>query len=83
MTREQLDWLWPGRVPLHKLSLLAGDPGLRKSFVTLAMAARVSRGQPWSDVLLLAQAAADVVLLNAEDDLAETIAPRLDNAGAD
>lgn len=83
VTREQLDWLWPGRVPLGKLTLLAGDPGLGKSFVTLDMAARVSRGQPWPDVPLLPQAAGDVVLLNAEDDLADTIAPRLDRAGAD
>lgn len=83
MTREQLDWLWPGRVPLGKLTLLAGDPGLGKSFVTLDMAARVSQGRPWPDVPLLPQAAGDVVLLNAEDDLADTIAPRLDKAGAD
>lgn len=83
VTREQLEWLWPGRVPLGKLTLLAGDPGLGKSFVTLDMAARVSRGQPWPDAPVLPQAAGDVVLLNAEDDLADTIAPRLDKAGAD
>jgi chromosome segregation ATPase len=40
-----LEWLWPGRVPLGKLTRLAGDPGLGKSFVTLDMAARVSRGE--------------------------------------
>lgn len=53
VTREQLDWLWPGRVPLGKLTLLAVDPGLGKSFVTLDMAARVSRGQPWPDVPMM------------------------------
>lgn len=45
ITREQLEWLWPGRIPLGKLTLLAGDPGLGKSFVTLDLAARVSRGE--------------------------------------
>jgi hypothetical protein len=35
VTRESLEWLWPGRIPLGKLTLLAGDPGLGKSFVTL------------------------------------------------
>lgn len=81
--RQTLHWLWPGRIPLGKLSLLAGDPGLGKSIVTLDMTARVSRSLPWPDVSLLEQPIASVVLFNAEDDLADTIAPRLDKAGAD
>jgi len=81
--RETLEWLWPGRVPLGKLTLLAGDPGLGKSFVTLDMAARVSRGEAWPDTPLLEQPPGEVVLLNAEDDLADTIAPRLDRMNAD
>jgi len=32
---QKLRWLWPGRVPLGKLTLFAGDPGLGKSLVTL------------------------------------------------
>ncbi len=80
--RELLDWLWPGRIPLGKLTLLAGDPGLGKSFVTLDLAARVSAGTPWPDLPLLKQEPAGVLLFNAEDDLADTIAPRLDKAGA-
>ena len=83
VTREMLEWLWPGRIPLGKLTLLAGDPGLGKSFVTLDIAARVSRGDAWPDTPLLKQTPGDVVLLNAEDDLADTIAPRLDKANAD
>ena len=55
MERELLEWLWPGRVPLGKLTLLAGDPGLGKSFVTLDMAARVSRGAAWPDMPILKQ----------------------------
>lgn len=81
--RETVEWLWPGRVPLGKLTLLAGDPGLGKSLVSLDMAARVSRGHPWPDLPLLPQPAGAVILLNAEDDLADTIAPRLDRAEAD
>jgi hypothetical protein len=46
-----LEWLWPGRIPIGKLTLIAGDPGLGKSFVTLDMAGRVSRGTPWPDRL--------------------------------
>jgi len=83
VTRELLEWLWPGRIPLGKLTLLAGDPGLGKSFVTLDLASRVSTGAAWPDLPLLKQTPGDVILLNAEDDLADTIAPRLDKMKAD
>src|SRR6476646_5561808 len=43
----EVDWLWPGRIAVGKVTLLAGDPGLGKSFVTLDMAARVSIGAAW------------------------------------
>jgi len=79
---ELLRWLWPGRIALGKLTLLCGDPGLGKSFVTLDLAARVSSGTTWPDMPLLPNPAGSVVLLSAEDDLADTIRPRLDAAGA-
>lgn len=47
--RERIDWLWPGRLPAGKLVILAGDPGLGKSFLTMDIAARVSRGGDWPD----------------------------------
>jgi hypothetical protein len=81
--REQLDWLWPGRIPLGKLTLLAGDPGLGKSLVTLDIAARVSTGRPWPDCPLMPQPVGEVLLFNSEDGLEDTTAPRLDKAGAD
>jgi hypothetical protein len=77
-------WLWPGRVPLGKLTVLDGDPGVGKSAVALDLAARVSRGEELPD-----GASGDlggptaVVLLAAEDGLADTVRPRLEAAGAD
>lgn len=77
-------WLWPGFVPLGKLTLLAGDPGLGKSFITLDLASKVTRatlpptgseggdGQP-----------GDVIVCSAEDDPADTIRPRLEAMDAD
>jgi len=47
-TREQ-QWLWPGRIPLSDLTLLAGDPGVGKSLLALDLAARITRGTPWPD----------------------------------
>ena len=82
MQPEPLKWLWPGRVPLEKLTLVAGDPGLGKSFLTLDMAARVSTGSGWPDDFASGQPDGSVVILNAEDDLEDTIRVRLDRAGA-
>lgn len=79
---ELVRWLWPGRIALGKLTLLCGDPGLGKSFITLDLAARTSTGSVWPDIPLLKNAPSGVVLLSAEDDLADTIRPRLDAAGA-
>jgi len=79
---EQVRWLWPDRIPLGKLTLFAGDPGLGKSFVSLDIASRATVGGTWPDGAL-GNAATDVVLLNAEDDAADTIRPRLDRHGAD
>ena len=80
---EQVEWLWPDRVAVGKLTLLTGDPGLGKSFITLDMAARVSKGLPWPDHTDAAAVQGGVVLLSAEDDPADTIRPRLDALGAD
>lgn len=80
---EPVRWLWPSRFAIGKLTMLAGDPGLGKSFITLDMAARVSRGDGWPDSPASTCAPGGVVLLSAEDDLADTIRPRLDMAKAD
>ena len=82
---EPLRWLWPNRIPLGKVTLLFGDPGLGKSFITLDIAARVSCSMPWPDADGDGgrAAPAGVILLSAEDDVADTIRPRLDAAGAD
>lgn len=79
---ESVAWLWPGRIALGKLTLIAGDPGLGKSFLTLDIAARVSRGGAWPDAPGVPTVAGGVVLLNAEDGVADTILPRLNAAGA-
>ena len=78
---EEVEWLWPYRIPIGKLTLLAGDPGLGKSFVTVNMAARVSTGSSWPDCPGIPQPVGSVVMFNCEDDVADTILPRLRQAG--
>ena len=79
---REIGWLWTGRVPLGMMTMFAGDPKLGKSFVTLAMAAALSRGLPlplsnWPD------RPGSTILMSAEDDPARTVVPRLMAAGAD
>lgn len=77
-----ISWLWPGRIALGKLTLIAGDPGLGKSLVSISLAANVSKAGMWP--LEGSQAPlGSVVLLSAEDDPGDTIRPRLDAAEAD
>lgn len=78
---EPLRWIWPGRLAAGKLALLVGDPGLGKSWISLDVAARLSAGLAWPDGG--SASAAPVLLLSAEDGLADTIRPRLDVLGAD
>jgi hypothetical protein len=77
----KVEWLWPGYVPLGKVTLLDGDPGLGKSTMTLDLAARGSRGDksPSGDPL---EQFSTLILTN-EDDPGDTIRPRLDVAGGD
>jgi putative DNA primase/helicase len=125
---EDVRWLWPGRIPLGKVTLLAGDPGNGKSLLTIDIASRVTRGTAWPDervespetraesqaknppplysgeglgegsqkcrtggihsskspkLLPPSSLPGSVLILSVEDDLSDTIRPRLDAAGAD
>lgn len=68
-------WLWPGRIPLGRLTLLVGRPGDGKSFLTAYLSANVSKGQDWIDGSQCPRGS--VILCSAEDDPADTISPRL------
>jgi hypothetical protein len=81
---EQVRWLWHGRIPLGKLTVVDGNPDLGKSLVFGAdISARVSRGRAMPGEAAGLAEPAGVVILSAEDDLSDTIRPRLDAAGAD
>lgn len=78
---EHVEWLWPSYIPIGKITLIDGDPGLGKSMMTLDIASKLSRGLPMPDGSPCTQGG--VVLMTMEDGLADTIRPRLDAAGAD
>jgi hypothetical protein len=81
VTMKAVDWLWTGRVARGKVTLLAGDPGLAKSQMTLDIASRISNGDRWPDGGTVPLCS--IIILSAEDAAADTIVPRLAAAGAD
>jgi AAA domain-containing protein len=76
------EWLWPGRIAVGKLTLIAGEAGLGKSQVSIAMASTVTTGGAWPCGEGRAPLG-KVIFLCAEDGAADTIVPRLMAAGAD
>jgi hypothetical protein len=79
---EPVQWLWEPYIPKGKITSIEGDPGVGKSWLTMALAAQISRGEKLPGIKH-ATAPAPVLLLTAEDGAADTIRPRLDAAGAD
>lgn len=79
--QKNIDWLWPNRIALGKLTGIAGPPDQGKSQVTATIAAVVTTGGVWPDGGHAS--AGSVIMLSAEDDAADTTVPRLEAAGAD
>jgi putative DNA primase/helicase len=82
VTPEKIEWIWPGRIARGKHTTIAGDPGTGKSQVMISIIAAVTTGGKLpcgeGDAPL-----GSVIILAAEDGVADTIVPRLLAAGAD
>ena len=77
-----IDWLWRGYIPLRKLTILDGDPGLGKSTILLDLASRGSIGGPAPTGEPLGDAFT-TLYVTVEDDAEDTILPRIQRAGGD
>ena len=42
---KPIEWLWSGMIPIGKVTLLIGDPGIGKSLLAVDLAARLTRGE--------------------------------------
>jgi putative DNA primase/helicase len=75
-------WFWNNRFALGKLGLICGLPDLGKGLITASMIAKATTAGVWpcneGRAIL-----GNVLLLTAEDDVEDTIIPRLIAAGAD
>src|SRR5438270_14019861 len=67
---ETVKWLWEGRIPFGKVTLLESQPGVGKSTLALDLAARVSRGAPLP-LMKTHGGPANVVLFSGHDGLAD------------
>ena len=80
--QRKVDWLWYPYIPYGKITILQGDPGEGKSTFILHVAALLTTGQKMPDGTG-GGSKQTVIYQCAEDDLADTIKPRLVAAGAD
>lgn len=78
---EAITWLWPGYLAKGKMHVLAGAPGGGKTTIALQLAAIVSVGGNWPDGSRCPSG--NVVIWSGEDDVKDTLVPRLIAAGAD
>jgi len=78
---QQLEWLWEKRIPMGKITILEGDPGMSKSLLAIHIAACVTTGCPMPDGTPGKQGS--VIMIAPEDGAADTIKPRMEAAGGD
>lgn len=69
---EDIEWLWHNRIPKNKLSILAGKPQEGKSWFTVMMAAHITSGTPFPNESHRPVKQGHVLVLQAEDGIADT-----------
>jgi putative DNA primase/helicase len=75
-------WLWPGRIPRGKITVLCGNPGVGKGMISCDLAATITVGRAFPD-MPNDNERIEVAMLFCEDGAADTVRPRLEAAGAD
>ena len=82
VTQRKVEWLWYPYLPYGKLTILQGDPGEGKSTFMINIAALLTRGKKMPDGFRIPEPQS-VVYQTAEDNLSDTVKPRMVAAGAD
>ncbi len=83
VTPKKVEWLWPGRIPLGKLTTFAGVGGLGKTFVLCDITARITSGLGWPDDEKAFADKGKVLFISGEDEPDDTLVPRMIEMGAD
>lgn len=79
---KPIKWLWSGWVAGGKLAILAGAPGTGKTTLALSLASTLTNAGQWPDGTPC-KAVGSVLIWSGEDGEDDTLAVRLEAAGAD
>ena len=82
-TPVPVEWVWRFRIVKGNLTVFSGDPDKGKTLVYIDAAARITRGLDFFDSPNTLGGTKDVMILASEDDIENTLVPRLIVAGAD
>ena len=80
---KEVEWLWYPYIPYGKITIIEGDPGEGKTTLVLKLAAALSRGLPLPCDDDKEYEPIHIIYQTAEDEIEDTIKPRLEKAGAD
>lgn len=80
---ETVEYVWEGRIPRGMVTIVAGDPGVGKSFVVVALAAGLSVGATLPGAQHQTLGPVGTLLVNYEDAAGVTLKQRVTRCGAD
>jgi len=83
VVETKITYLWHPYIPFGRVTLLGGDPGAGKTFITAYLAATLSRGDTLPGEDSTDREPMNTLLISAEDDMGDTLKPRLRNLRAD
>lgn len=78
---EPITWIWPGWLAAGKLHILGGQKGAGKSTLAFSLLAQLTIGGRWPDNT--PAPLGDILIWSGEDDIADTILPRISAASGD
>jgi DNA repair protein RadA/Sms len=78
---EEVNWLWKPYIPREMITLLSGDPGVGKTAIALALAARLTRGEGMGDGEPCEPG--NVLYLTLENSPSHVLRPRFDALDGD
>jgi hypothetical protein len=82
VTMRAITWLWLYRFAVGKIGIIAGLPDQGKGLILCYIAGRITRALEWPNGEGVSPQG-NVIILSAEEDPADSLAPRLAAAGAD
>lgn len=73
---KEIDWLWYPYLPYGKITIIQSDPGEGKTTMLISIISLLSKGEPFP--FTNKKTTAVSIYQNAEDDVADTIKPKLE-----